>query len=343
MTRTALDLFAGAGGATEGLRAAGFDVVGAVENDSAAATSYRLNHPSVRLWDVDIRRLPAAHAMRELGLRRGELTLLKACPPCQGFSSMAEGRARVNEEQNDLVLHTIRFVRALRPRAVLLENVPGLGRDARAKRLLGALHELGYASRQYKVNAVDFGVPQRRKRLIILAARGLRSKLPDDLSPHGLDGDLPPDVSVKSAFQQLAEDLVPGDPLNRHRTLSEKVARRVSAVPVGGSRFDLPADLQLDCHVRLSGSRSATGSYGRLRLEDPAPTMTTRCTTPACGSFIHPTEPRGITLREAATLQTFPVTYQFAGGYDQIERQIGNAVPVRMATALGEVVRDLVG
>ncbi|MEU0314760.1 DNA cytosine methyltransferase [Nocardioides sp. NPDC006273] len=344
MTRTALDLYAGAGGATEGLRSAGFDVVGAIENDPDAAASYRLNHPDVRLWDADIRKVPASHVLRALDLKPGDLTLLKACPPCQGFSSMAEGRVTVNEEQNDLVLHTIRFVRALRPQSVLLENVPGLGRDARARRLVGALTDLGYASKQYKVNAVEFGVPQRRKRLIILAARGLRSRLPESLSSVGLDGDLAPDLSVRTAFQQLADELVPGDPLDRSRRLSETVARRVEAVPIGGSRFDLPRELQLDCHVRLGArSRSAASSYGRLRLDQPAPTMTTRCTTPACGSFIHPTENRGITLREAATLQTFPATYQFAGGYGAIERQIGNAVPVRMAKALGGVVLSLVG
>lgn len=281
--------------------------------------------------------------LRDLGLSKGQLTLLKACPPCQGFSTLAEGRAAVNEDQNDLVLHTIRFVRALMPKAVLLENVPGLGRDERSRRLTAALRRLGYTSRQYKVNAVDFGVPQRRKRLIILAARGLGVSLPESLSAQGLDGPVP-SATVRTAFEQLAQELVPGDELNRARQLTDTVRLRVAAVPVGGSRFDLPPELQLECHIRLDKgpARNATGSYGRLRLDEASPTMTTRCTTPACGSFIHPTEDRGITLREAATLQTFPSTYRFSGSYGEIERQIGNAVPVRMAAALGAVVSSVV-
>jgi DNA (cytosine-5)-methyltransferase 1 len=342
MPLTAVDLFAGAGGATQGLRDVGFDVLGAVENDVAAAASYALNHPEVRLWSEDIRRVPAQRMRRDLALQAGELTLLKACPPCQGFSSLAEGRAAVDELQNDLVLDIRRFVRALRPRALLLENVPGLGRDARARTLVSFLDSLGYSSRQYKVNAQDFGVPQRRKRLIIVAARGLQRKLPEVLNGAGLDGGAP--ATVRTAFAQLATELMENDQLNRGRALVGTVLDRVRAVPVNGSRFDLPEHLRLACHNRLDdGWRSATGSYGRLRLDEPAPTMTTRCTTPACGSFIHPTEDRGITLREAATLQTFPASYRFTGTYGEIERQIGNAVPVRMASALGSAVLSVLG
>lgn len=341
MSRTAVDLFAGAGGATQGLRDAGFTVLGAVESDTSAAASYALNHEDVRLWTEDIRKVPAQVMLRELDLAQGELTLLKACPPCQGFSSLAEGRAAVDELQNDLVLDVARFVRAMKPRAVLLENVPGLGRDARARRLVEVLDSLGYVSKQYKVNAQDFGVPQRRKRLIIVAARGRRKMLPASLAGVGLDNPAP--VTVRTAFDQLAEELLVDDPLNRGRTLADAVLARVRAIPVNGSRFDLPEDLRLACHKRLdSGWRSATGSYGRLRLDEAAPTMTTRCTTPACGSFIHPTEHRGITLREAAVLQTFPTSYRFSGTYGEIERQIGNAVPVKMAAALGRAVMSVI-
>jgi DNA (cytosine-5)-methyltransferase 1 len=341
---TAVDLFSGAGGATQGLLDAGFDVIGAVENDPAASQSYRLNHPTARLWDADIRTIAATSMLRELGLRPGELGLLKACPPCQGFSSLSEGRATINSAQNDLVLHTIRFVRALKPKAVLLENVPGLGRDARSLRLQTALNALGYATRQYTVNAVDFGVPQRRRRLIIVALRGRRRSLPTAISPLGLDGPVPPEATVAGAFAQLATELHADDPLSVQRVVHPKVLERIKAVPVGGSRFDLPPELRLACHDRADakGKSAATSSYGRLVASRPAPTMTTRCTTPACGSFIHPTEDRGITLREAATLQTFPSDYQFIGSYGEIERQIGNAVPVKMATALGRRIASLV-
>ena len=339
-TLTAVDLFAGAGGATQGLKDAGFRVIGAVENDAAAARSYALNHNEVELWREDIRRITARSMLDKLGLVPGQLTLLKACPPCQGFSTLAEGRVTVNESQNDLVMDTLRFIRALRPNAVMLENVPGLGRDARSKLVVQALAQAGYAARQYKVNAVEFGVPQRRKRLIILALRGKRRKLPEVLLGKGLERH----KTVRSAFDELAEALKrnPGDPLNVSRVLSPAVAARVEAVPVNGNRFDLPPEHQLDCHRRVGGGRNATASYGRIKADHPAPTMTTRCTTPACGSFIHPIEHRGITLREAATIQTFPFDYRFSGSYGEIERQIGNAVPVLMATALGVLVRRLV-
>lgn len=337
---TAVDLFAGAGGATQGLKDAGFKVVGAVENDNAAAASYALNHDEVELWTDDIRKVPARSMLDKLGLRAGQLTLLKACPPCQGFSSLAEGRVAVNEAQNDLVIDTLRFIRALRPSAVMLENVPGLGRDERAKLVLDSLAKAGYVAKQYKVNAVQFGVPQRRKRLIILALRGKRQKLPESLPADGLDCP----TTVKSAFDELAEALKknPEDPLNVSRALKSTVAARVEAVPINGNRFDLPPEHQLNCHKRVGTARNATASYGRIKADHPAPTMTTRCTTPACGSFIHPTEHRGITLREAATIQTFPFDYKFSGSYGEIERQIGNAVPVRMATVLGAVVGSLV-
>lgn len=335
---TAIDLFSGAGGATQGLVEAGFDVIGAIEFDSVAAESYRMNHSEVHIWEKDIQRVPAAEVQRSLNLKKGELTLLKACPPCQGFSSLAEGRIRVDDPRNDLVGHTIRFVRVLRPRAVLVENVPGLGRDRRSRELLESLKSMGYNARSYHVNAVEFGVPQKRKRLIILALRGLRSVLPKTLSV--IDPKVP--VTVRQAFKELA-DLVPSDDeLNECRRLPERILERVEAIPEGGNRFSLPESLQLNCHKKLAkeGKSGAAGSYGRLQWDEPAPTMTTRCTTPACGPFLHPRENRPITLREAAAIQTFPVEYKFAGTRGDIERQIGNAVPVRMAK---EIASALIG
>ncbi len=297
-----------------------------------AAESYRLNHPYVHLWEKDIRHVTATEVKKVLGLEQGELALLKACPPCQGFSSLAEGRIEADDPRNELVRHSIRFVRVLRPKAVLVENVPGLGRDRRSRELLAALRRLGYNARTYSVNAVSFGVPQNRRRLIILAMRGLRTQLPAQLSPT--DPEEP--RTVRQAFAQLAREVSPDDPLSASRTLPKDVLRRVEAIPVGGNRFDLPEELQLDCHKKLArdGKSGAAGSYARLRWDDPAPTMTTRCTTPACGPFLHPEEHRPITLREAATIQTFPAGYQFAGSRGDIERQIGNAVPVRMASQI---------
>lgn len=336
---TAVDLFAGAGGATQGLRDAGFDVIGAVEFDSDAAKSYRLNHPQTRLWEVDIRALPANQMRQELQLRPRELTLLKACPPCQGFSSLAGGKS-VDAARDDLVRQVSRFVRAFMPQSILLENVPGLARDSRFPELTAQLRGLGYSFSTYKLNAVDFGVPQRRTRLVVLAIRSRRAEVPQEFwDALGTDS-VPATVSAGEALAQLKRKARKRDPMSKHRNLAPQTYERVKAIPVGGNRFDLPAEHRLRCHneVDQKNGRRATSSYGRIRLDSPAPTMTTRCTTPACGSFVHPTEHRGITLREAAWFQTFPVSYDFEGSYESIERQIGNAVPVKMAELLGTAV-----
>jgi DNA (cytosine-5)-methyltransferase 1 len=339
---TAVDLFAGAGGATQGLRQADVNVVAAVESEGRAAASYRLNHPAVLLKEQDIRSIDAARLRRELRLRPGQLDLLKACPPCQGFSTLASGD--VDEARNDLVLDVMRFVIAFRPKVVVLENVPGLRRDSRLTTFCESLSDaLGYSFRSYLVDASALGVPQRRKRLIVLGvSRRIRRRLPDDLLDLLPPGFCRDEVTVDEAFATLARTAIEPDPLDRYRQLTPIVQKRVAAIPKDGTRFDLPDELVLSCHRKL-GTRNAGASYGRMRLDAPAPTMTTRCTTPACGRFIHPTENRGITLREAATLQTFPVGYMFSGTYESIERQIGNAVPARLAEAIGLITRRLCG
>jgi DNA (cytosine-5)-methyltransferase 1 len=330
---TVLDLFSGAGGATAGLRAAGFNVIGAIENDEVAAESYRRNHPEVELTERAIEDVDASELRDQLGLEVGELSLLKACPPCQGYSSIGKGDP--DDPRNDLVAEIWRFVRAFRPRAVILENVPGLARDPRLAHLVRQLRAVGYSVVSYVVDATAFGVPQRRRRLIVVAVRD-----PSDALPDALEALLPDsfvDGGIETAGEALAllADVDPArDVLHRPRSHSPEVSDRIAALPVAGTRFDLPSEHRLGCHSKLD-RRDATASYSRVRADEPAPTMTTRCTTPACGQFVHPTEPRALTLREAATLQTFPVAYEFSGGPAQVERQIGNAVPVRMAEGIG--------
>jgi DNA (cytosine-5)-methyltransferase 1 len=315
-------------------------VLAAVENDPEAAESYRRNHSRVQLYESDIRTVSAAAIAATAGVHRGELDLLKACPPCQGFSSLAKGE--VDQARNDLVLDVARFVEALFPKVLLLENVPGLKKDHRLERLLGELRKLGYTFMSSLLDATSFGVPQRRKRFILI---GVRADVTDVLPSRDPLDYLPEEFSTspktaRQALSHLARYAKGDDPLNVHRKSNEKVLARIAAIPVGGNRFDLPEEHQLECHRKLN-NRSAAGSYGRIKLDEPAPTMTTRCTTPACGTFVHPTENRGITLREAAVFQGFPVTYRFYGQYGSIERQIGNAVPVRMAKGLGLIARTI--
>jgi DNA (cytosine-5)-methyltransferase 1 len=335
---TALDLFSGAGGTTQGLREAGYNVVAAVENDTTAAETFRANHPRTHLLDRDIQRVQAPALARRLQVSDRRLDLLTACPPCQPFSTLGSGD--MNDPRNALVSSMSRFVRRLRPRAVLLENVPGLQYEPRFVRLVESLR-VNYCVRQYIVQAADFGIPQQRRRIIVIAIEhDDEIALPDDLL-EALPNDF--DTSLRTAGEALAavDKLGNGtDPVHRARTPTLKTLERIRAVPQGGGRLQLPEHLQLACHTRL-GARHATSIYGRIDPKKPAPTMTTRCTTPSCGRFIHPTEDRGLTLREAAVLQTFPLDYRFCGNYEKIERQIGNAVPPRLAKALGLVIADV--
>lgn len=342
-TPTAVDLFAGAGGATQGLRDAGYDVAVAVENEADPAQTWRLNHPGT-MFEADIRRVDPAQLLEAGGLLGRPIDLLKACPPCQGFSSL-RGAAEADPARNDLVLDTLRFVDGLLPAAVLLENVPGLRRDSRFPLLTRELRDRGYQLRDYEIEASLLGVPQRRRRLVVVAVKGALA-LPPDAAALAHTSGLASTTTAGAALDRLGSQVQAGDVWHRWRTSSPAVAARIAAVPVGGNRFDLPPEHRLSCHERLVTAdgvarRVATGSYGRVRVDAPSPTMTTRCTTASCGSFIHPTENRGLSLREAASLQTFPHNYRWHGGYDSVERQIGNAVPVRMAEALGRVVGGL--
>lgn len=341
-TLTAVDLFAGAGGATEGLSRAGFRVLAAVENDADAVRTFEANHEDVRVLAEDIENVSPEELRQALGLARRDLTLLTACPPCQGFSTL--GTRRRDDARNDLVAEVWRFARALLPEAVLVENVPGLVNNARWDDLCSRLRDSSYQIRHWIVDAADFGVPQRRRRLIAIAVReDATTRLPDDLHEA-----LPAPFRREPAHARdamAAAGPVEGteDRWHRPRNLTPAVLERVRAIPPGGDHYDLPEDLQLECHKRLSrrGRTASTGPYSRMSLDGPAPTMTTRCTTVSCGRFIHPTEDRGISLREAALLQTFPVDYQFVGSHESVERQIGNAVPVALAHALGIAIRNI--
>jgi DNA (cytosine-5)-methyltransferase 1 len=175
MKPKAIDLFSGCGGLTLGLTQAGFRVVGAVENDPLAVETYKSNHKRVVIWEQDIRKLSGAEVMRRLKIRPGQLDLLAGCPPCQGFSTMTTLNGRIGQnEQNDLVFEFLRFVKVLRPKTVMLENVPKLARNRRFKKLRSNLQMLGYEVNHGVLNAANYGVPQRRRRLILVAGKGAK-------------------------------------------------------------------------------------------------------------------------------------------------------------------------
>ena len=317
----AVDLFAGCGGLSEGLKQAGFRVLGAVELDATAARTYRLNHPSAHLWNADIRTVTGAAVRTKLKLRKGELDLLAGCPPCQGFSTMRtlNGKRSVDDPQNSLLLEFLRLVEELMPRTIMMENVPGLAQDERFKKFSERLGQLGYKGEAKILNAADFRVPQRRRRLIYLAST---------TGPIPFASTSSRTRTVRDALGKLAKPGQSGDAIHDFpENRSKKVKELIRSIPKdGGSRTDLSQDKQLKCHKTCDGFKDV---YGRMSWSQVAPTITGGCFNPSKGRFLHPSQDRAITVREAALLQGFPGKYRFdAGdGKSAIALMIGNALP----------------
>lgn len=323
---TAIDLFSGCGGLSLGLKKAGFRVLAAIDNDSLANESYRKNHPRTLQFEHDITKVSATGLMQRLGLRRGQLDLLAGCPPCQGFSRLRtlNGQRRPREPMNNLVFEFLRFVRVLRPKTIMMENVPGLTRNSRLKKFCKVLSKLGYDWDYDVLDAADYGVPQRRRRMILLAS--LYGPAPFAPKSRSLR-------TVRAAIAKLDRPGRSGDPVHDHparrsadvRMLIKKIPRN------GGGRTALPKQEQLPCHRKVDGFRDI---YGRMAWDEPAPTITGGCINPSKGRFLHPRQDRAITLREAALLQGFPRRYFFSlkkGTYPAAQ-MIGNAFPPMFAT-----------
>ena len=330
---TAVDLFCGCGGTTQGLRDAGFLVLGAVDIEKLAVETYLANHPGVRTWTSDIKKLKTTQISRALHIRKGELDLLAGCPPCQGFSTMRtlNGKVAIDDPRNNLLLEFFRFVKELLPKAIMLENVPGLATDNLFLNFCTAIGGLGYIGEARIMNAADYGVPQRRRRLIYIA--GYQRKI-DFALP------IAKRKTVREAFTSLLPAGKSGDPLHdikEHR--SERIRELIASIPLnGGSRTDLPDDKQLECHKKCSGFKDV---YGRMTWEAVAPTITSGCFNPSKGRFLHPEENRTITLREAALLQGFPHDYLFpnVNSRTAIALLIGNALPPPFITAHAMVIK----
>ncbi len=322
-TLTAIDLFSGCGGLTQGLKNAGFTVIGAVDLVPLTVETYKMNHPEVTAWERDIKKLDAKEIKKTLKLRKGELDLLAGCPPCQGFSSIRTHNGKeVIDDRNDLIFDFLRLVKELRPKTVMMENVPGLLDNIRMKQFKEELTEMGYEFGESPtvLNVKEYGVPQSRRRMILLASRyGNISFAPKELKLK----------TVREAISHLKPHGKSGDPLHDlPEKRSPKILKMISKVPKnGGSRSDLDPKYHLPCHIRYP--HGFKDVYGRMKWNAPSPTMTGGCISPSKGRFLHPEEDRAITLREAALLQSFPVDYRFSmrNGRAGVALMIGNALP----------------
>jgi DNA (cytosine-5)-methyltransferase 1 len=318
---TAIDLFSGCGGTTCGLVDAGFQVLSAVEIDPKAQETYRLNHPHVLLIEQDIRTVSPVALLAKLGIETGDLDLLAGCPPCQGFSRLRTKNqtTSIDDERNDLVTNFLDFVDVMKPRTVMLENVPALAKDVRFEKLSSQLKALGYLTVVHVLDAADYGVPQRRKRLILLAS----NVHAPSIAPKSKNR-----MTVREAIKGIGAPSKTNDKLHalgENRT--DEIRDLIARIPKnGGSRIDLGHERQLDCHKRMDGFHDV---YGRMSWDDVSPTITSGCHNPSKGRFLHPSFNRTITLREASILQGFPKDYKFnvAHGKSSIALMIGNALP----------------
>lgn len=350
-----VDVFCGIGMGALGFVKAGFEVAAAVDNDHDACQVYRENL-GVEPIEGDIRTITGTRILKEAGLRRGQVDLCVGCPPCQGFSTLRKTRKRKGQRdsRNSLLRVFGKRILEISPRAFVLENVSGLARRRSNRALLlefaRAMRKAHYKIEFGVLDAADFGVAQRRRRLIMLGSRARTPSLPETThSRRGpKDGKLPW-TSVRREIGDLGT-LKPGtsdlhDPLHSADKSKGRTALIIRSIPHdGGSRKDLPRSLWLECHKRLDASRKpgAGSVYGRMRWSRPAPTITTRSNTPACGRFLHPDQDRTISLREAARLQSLPDSFRVKGTGGQVARWIGNGMPTNFAQSVGEAAMVMV-
>jgi len=344
MKYTCVDAFSGAGGLSLGLSRAGFSILLAFDNDPKCVDTQRLNprylqHP-VYLAGVD--EMLGGALLDKTNLNKGELFLLTGGPPCQGFSIQRIGAD--DDFRNELVLKFVSLVEELSPKYFLMENVPGItGKRGQAilKEALRRITTAGYWTHQETLDAQDYGVPQRRKRVFAVGERMdgrlARFAFPPPTTPEDHR------VTVRETIGNLPpppEDGTdhPGIPHHRRDNLSDLNVRRLLALKPGQGRDHLPESLLADCHRVDSSIIGHRNVYGRMLWDDVAPTITARFDSFTRGQFGHPEQTRSISLREGALLQTFPIDFVYSGNKVEIARQIGNAVPPLLAEALGRQI-----
>ena len=335
----AIDFFCGAGGLTRGLLDADISVVAGVDNDERLRRTYESNNAPSRFISQDIREVDIDRLRHEVGIRRADTTVYAACTPCQPFSSL--NPTKRGDERKSLLLEFSRIVAQHPPDFIIMENVPGLhnavGVDIYT-RFVADLNQHGFVIDSGLLDAKDYGVPQTRKRFILVAAQRGRPRLPAPTTSEA-------PATVRDAISRYPP-IADGEtsrsfPNHTARPLPRHHRRIVEAVPPnGGSRRDVKdTSILLDCHRR--NPKAHKDVFGRMAWREPSPTLTCRCTDVYCGRFVHPEQHRGISQREAAALQTFGDDYEFFGeSFLDKSRQIGNAVPVLLARTLGNAARQ---
>ena len=334
-----VDFFSGCGGTSAGFMRAGIQIVVGIDNDSDAVTTFRSNFPHASFLKEDIRDLTVTDLESFISRDEKDIWLFSACAPCQPFAQHRK-QSIVKDDRVNLLSEFVRFVDAFLPDLLFVENVPGLASRAESfgpfNELLDCLAKRQYLTALGEFNCWDYGVPQKRRRFALIGSRLGPISFPD--RTHG-PGTSNPDYSTVREWISDLPTIHAGQrpyrvPNHQAASLSTLNLERIRATPEGGGRRDWPESLQLNCH--RGDFKGYSDVYGRMRWDTPASALTTRCISYSNGRFGHPSQDRAISAREAACLQTFPRSFEFAGSLNSVARQIGNAVPVLVSQRFGE-------
>ncbi len=333
-------MFCGAGGLSHGLKGQGIRIKAGIDIDPACAYPFKANHAGAKFLLQDVRSLKG----KDLNTywSKGVYRLLAGCAPCQPFSSYANTKAASDNTKWGLLFEFERLVRECKPELVTMENVPGLAKEEPFQAFLATLQNLNYHVTYGVLNAADYGAPQLRRRLVLIASKLGPVSLPKPSHPG-------PEKwrTVRKAIGTLPAlrdgEVCDSDALHIAAALSPINRKRIRASKPGGTWRDWPQDLVAKCHRKESGRHSA-GVYGRMEWDKPAPTMTTLCNGYGNGRFGHPEQHRGISLREAAIFQSFPPKYKFVKPGEPVfvkplARLIGNAVPPKLGEAVAKALK----
>lgn len=334
------DFFSGCGGTSRGMQAAGMAIRLGIDVDPGAKETYEANFNKAKFLCEDIRRLKVKDLSRYIRRRYGRPLVFGACAPCQPFSK--QNRLKDEEDGRRTLLREFhRFVQGYLPEYLFIENVPGLqavdASEGPFADFLHLLERLDYWHAHKIIMGYHYGVPQRRRRLVLVASRLGPIEFPPPT--HGPGTDTPSLPTVWEWIGHLppikAGETHPNIANHRAAELSELNLQRISGTPEGGDRTDWPDELALECHKKHTGH---TDVYGRMLKDQPSAALTTRCISLSNGRFGHPTQNRAISVREAACIQTFPMDFELHGTLNSMARQVGNAVPVEMARIFGEAI-----
>lgn len=339
----AVDFFCGGGGMSYGMQQAGINVLAGIDNDIRCKETYEANIQNAKFLKVDVFDLKEQKLQKELGLKRRDKNLiLIGCSPCQYWSIINTDKTK-SEKSKNLLVEFRRFVEYFRPGYVIVENVPGVLRKKKESGLqdfIEWLKENSYYVHFDIHNTNDYGVPQNRHRFTLVANRVNKRKVfpePDKNKKLKVRDFL----GVENGFPKIpAGNIDETSFMHSVPNLEEITLERIKRVKKdGGNRMDFAYDKKLQLNCFKNKDNSFKDTFGRLWWDKPSPTITTKFYSVSNGRFVHPEEDRALSLREGATLQSFPRDYKFFGtSIESIARIIGNAVPPEYAKRIGTAI-----